>query len=65
MIVRIEEIRGTDTVLVVDEVGKYLGKCFYADFGECLARDEEPFGEDDEVYWYVDGVMLNKFLSTK
>jgi hypothetical protein len=65
MIVRIEEIRGTDTVLVVDEVGKYLGKCFYADFAECVLEDEEPFNEDDEVYWYVESDMLNKFLNTK
>lgn len=65
MIVRIEEVRGTDTVLVVDEVGKYLGRCFYSDFSECVAEDAEPFEEDCEIYWYVDGNMLNKFLNIK
>jgi hypothetical protein len=62
MIVRIEQIRNTDIVLVIDEVSKYIGKMHFADFAECILPDTEPIEEDEYLFWRVDKNMLNKKL---
>jgi hypothetical protein len=54
MLVRIEEIKNSDIVLVIDEVGKYQGKMYFADFAECINQDVEPLEEDDYIFWSVD-----------
>lgn len=61
MLVRIEQVRNTDTVLVIDEVSKYLGQMYFSDFSECIVN-KDPMVEDDYLFWYVEKEQINKFL---
>ena len=62
MLVRIEQIRGTDTVLIIDEIGRYLGQMYFADFSDCIIENLDPVEEDDYLFWQVDKNELNKFF---
>lgn len=55
MLIRIENVRNSKTVLVIDELGKYLGSVEELDFFlECTNVDLEPIEEDGYVFFYVD-----------
>ena len=63
MIVRYEEIRNSDEVLVISETGKYLGKMLMVDFVDCLDRDKDVIEEDDYLYFSADKKELeSKFI---
>ena len=62
MIVRHEEIRNSDEVLVISETGKYLGKMLMADFVDYIDRDKDTFEEDDYLYFFADKKELEKKL---
>jgi hypothetical protein len=61
MYIRLEEVRGTDMVLVIDEIGRYLGKCFFADIVDIMV-DEEPLEELEYTYFKVSKPQLEKIL---
>ena len=65
MIVRVEEVRNTDTVLVVDELSRYLGKMFFSDFADCIVKDSEPIEEDNYLFWHVNKEQIKKYLDVK
>ena len=63
MYIRLEAIRKTSTVLVVSEIGKYLGEVDEEElFIECINIDLEPLIEDDYIFYLVDKNCLNKLL---
>ncbi len=63
MIVRYEEIRNSDEVLVISETGKYLGKMLMVDFVDCIDKDKGTFEEDDYLYFFADKKELeSKFI---
>jgi hypothetical protein len=62
MIVRIESIRRTETVLVIEETGKYLGQMESVNFfADCL-EDKDPFEEDEYLWYFVDKECLMQNL---
>lgn len=61
MYIRIEEVKNTDTVLIIDEIDRFLGKCFFADLVEIMT-DEEPMIENEYTYWCVSKIRLEKIL---
>lgn len=62
MYIRIEATR-TSTVLVIDEIGRYIGSVDEEElFMECIDIDLEPLIEDDYIYYLVDKECLNKLL---
>ena len=62
MVVRFEEVRNTDTILIIDELSRYMGKMYLSDFPECVIDKTEPFEEDNYLFWHVDKNIINKFL---
>lgn len=60
MIVRYEEIRNSDEVLVISETGKYLGKMSMIDFVDCIDKDKDTFEEDDYLYFFADKKELER-----
>ena len=63
MIVRYEEIRNSDEVLVISETGKYLGKMLMVDFVDCIDKDKDTLEEDDYLYLFTDKKELeSKFI---
>ena len=63
MIVRYEEIRNSDEVLVISETGKYLGKMLMVDFVDCIDKDKDTLEEDDYLYFFADKKELeSQFL---
>ena len=60
MIVRYEEIKNSDEVLVISETGKYLGKMLMIDFVDCLDRDKDVIEEDDYLYFFDDKKQLER-----
>ena len=65
MIVRYEEIRNSDEVLVISETGKYLGKMLMVDFVDCIDKGKDTFEEDDYFYFFADKKELEKRLCSK
>ena len=65
MIVRYEEIRNSDEVLVISETGKYLGKMLMVDFVDCIDKDKDTLEEDDYLYFFADKKELEKRLCSK
>ena len=65
MIVRIEEVRDSDVVLVIDKPNKYMGRMFYSDFASCVDSSKEEIVENDFIYWYVDKKLINKYLNNE
>jgi hypothetical protein len=62
MVVRIESIKGTETVLIIEETGKYLGQMESINFFvECL-DDRDPFEEDKYLWYFVDKKCLTENL---
>ncbi len=59
MLVRYEEIRNTDDILVIDECNRYLGECFLFDFVDAIDRDRDPIEENEYLYFFVDKEKLN------
>lgn len=62
MIIRYEEIRNSDEVLVISETGKYLGKMLTVDFVDCIDKDKDTFEEDDYLYFFADKKEIEKRL---
>jgi hypothetical protein len=62
MIIRVENIKDSDVVLVVSELDKYIGKMYFYEFVECLDDTREPIEEDEHTWWFVDKVKINKLL---
>jgi hypothetical protein len=60
MIVRYEEIRNSDEVLVISETGKYLGKILMVDFVDCIDRDKDVIEEDGYTFFFADKKELEK-----
>ena len=65
MIIRHEEIRNSDEVLVISETGKYLGKMLMVDFVDCIDKDGDTVEEDDYLYFFADKKELEKRLCSK
>lgn len=59
MIIRYEEIRNSDEVLVISETGKYLGKMLMVDFVDCIDFNKN-FEEDGYLYFFADKKELEK-----
>ena len=59
MIVRFEEVRNTDTILIIDELSRYIGTMYFSDFSECIIDKTEPFEEDNYLFWHVNKDILN------
>lgn len=65
MIVRIEEVKDSDVILVVGELEDFKGKMYYADFAECVLEERESFIEDGHIWWHVEKQLINKYLNGK
>lgn len=64
MYIRLESIKNSSMVLVIDEIGVYKGEVDEEElFMECINIDLEPLIEDDYIYYLVDKNCLNKLLS--
>lgn len=63
MIVRVENIKNSDILLVIDELGRYIGTVTGEDFfTDCIIKDKEEFEEDDYLFFHVDKKCLSKYL---
>lgn len=65
MLVRFEEIKDSNVVLIVDENQKYLGKLYNDTFFSCILDNKEPIDENDFTYWFVDKKLINKYLDNE
>ncbi len=62
MYIRTEKTK-TEVVLVIDEIGRYLGSASEEElFIECINIDLEPLIEDDYIFFFVDKDCLTKVL---
>lgn len=60
MIVRLENVRNSNQVLVIDELNRYIGYIEELDFFlDCTKVQLEPFEEDGYIYFHVDKNCLN------
>lgn len=57
MIVRVETIRKTNHYIVVDEIGKYIGKIDELSFIDTFL-DKDPFEEDEYLWYHVNKQLL-------
>jgi|GEM_PF-6158635 len=63
MLIRMETIRNSNEVLVIDELGKYIGALENEDvFYNCINTDLEPFEEDGYVFYHTDKNELNQLI---
>lgn len=63
MLVRLESIKNSEQVLVIDEIGRFLGEINeFEFFMDCMLDEEDILEEDDYVYYVVDKECLNKLL---
>jgi len=63
MLVRLESVKNSEQVLVIDEIGRFLGEINEVEFFlDCILDDEDILEEDDYVYYKVDKECLNKLL---
>ena len=64
MLVRLESIKKSRHVLVIDELGKYLGSVEELDFFlECANVHLEPIEEDGYIFFHVDKDCLKLILN--
>jgi hypothetical protein len=62
MYIRTEKTK-TEVVLVIDEIGRYLGSASEEElFIECINIDLEPLIEDDYIFFFVDKDCLMNLL---
>ena len=63
MYIRLEKIRSSSMVLVIDEIGVYKGEVDEDTLWmECINIDLEPLIEDDYIYYLVDKNNLLRLL---
>lgn len=63
MLVRIENIRGTNSYLVIDEIDRYLGYCEdLQDFFDCTPVESKTITLDDYEYYTANKEQLLKIL---
>lgn len=62
MIVRLEKIRKTNSSLVIDEVGRLLGKIREDLFIDCM-ENKDILIEDDYTYFYVNKNILTERMN--
>ena len=63
MFVRLEKLQKSNSVLIIDEVGKFIGEIDETEFIlNCMSTTVEPIKEDDYVYVFVDKECLKKYL---
>ena len=59
MFVRIEEQKD-HTVLIIDEIDRYLGRMYFDEFVNLINDSKEPMEEKGYLYYVVDKNELNK-----
>ena len=63
MYTRIERIRNSESVLLIDEIGRYKGQVDELElFMECIREDIPALEEDGYVYHFVDKKCLAELL---
>ena len=63
MYTRIERIKNSESVLLVDEIGRYRGQVDELElFMECIREDIPALEEDGYVYHFVDKRCLSELL---
>lgn len=63
MLVRLESIKNSEQVLVIDEIGRFLGEIDSVEFFlTCVLDDEDILEEDYYIYYKVDKGCLNELL---
>lgn len=63
MYIRLERLRKTDSVLLIDEIGRYRGQVDELElFMECIREDIPVLEEDGYVYHFVDKKCLAELL---
>ena len=63
MYLRVEQIQKSKQIILVDEVGKYLGTLKNIEqFLECVDLDKEPLEEDGYVFYFVEDNCVFNFL---
>jgi len=66
MYIKIEKIQKSSQIILVDEVGKYLGMLENIEqFLECVDLNKEPLEEDGYVFYYVEDNCVFNFLGDK
>lgn len=59
MLVRLESIKNSEQVLVIDEIGRFLGEIDSVEFFlSCVLDGEDILEEDDYIYYVVDKECL-------
>jgi hypothetical protein len=63
MYIRLERLRKTESVLLIDEIGRYKGQVDELElFMECIREDIPALEEDGYVYHFVDKECLDKII---
>jgi hypothetical protein len=63
MYIKIERIRNSESVLLIDEIGRYKGQVDELElFMECIREDIPALEEDGYVYHFVDKRCLAELL---
>ena len=63
MYIRLERLRKTDSVLLIDEIGRYRGQVDELElFMECIREDIPVLEEDGYVFHFVDKKCLEELL---
>jgi len=63
MIVRLENVVNSKSVLIVDELSRYIGQTDEIEFfTSCINIHLEPLEEDGYIYYFVDKDCLSKLL---
>lgn len=66
MLIRLETIYKSKQVILVDEIGKYVGTLENIEqFLECVDLDKEPLEEDGYVFYFVEDNCIFNFLGGK
>lgn len=63
MLVRLEDVFKSKSILLIDEIGRYIGQTNEIEFfTSCINIHLEPIEEDGYIYYFVDRDCLNKLL---
>ena len=61
MLVRTESVVNSSTILIIDEIGRYIGQIEEWEFFlECVTYIKDPIEEEGYTFFFVNEKCLNK-----
>lgn len=64
MLVRVESVKNSDVILIINELGKFIGQTNEIEFFiSCTLKDKDPIEEDGYTFYFVNKECLTKLIN--